>query len=255
MLPRRRERAGATAFLQPPTFTGMSSLISDIGRMSIAEGNSESGSELYDSDPDEEYTILNAVTKTIPTPSSPSCSSKPNSMSVHGCDGGCDGASEYIDGGSQNRPKPKISEVQPTVQDTPTLVNGRLIPDMIEGNGGHSLEANDTIPIQPPVPAVLQNCTNSDLPSTEPWQFLPDMDLLVIVHSHPVPGACQKFLCNNTNEVNLMYHCWLFPDIPFDSSITVSEKLEMGVFEPVGVQPVHLDLDDAGVPFYFLDNR
>ena len=34
---------------------------------------------------------------------------------------------------------------------------------------------------------------------------------------------------------------------------TRSDWLEMGVFQPLGVQPVHLDLQDAGVTFYFLD--
>jgi len=36
---------------------------------------------------------------------------------------------------------------------------------------------------------------------------------------------------------------------------TRSDWLEMGVFQPLGVQPVHLDLQDAGVTFYFLDPR
>jgi len=87
------------------------------------------------------------------------------------------------------------------------------------------------------------------------YQSVPDMDLFIIVHTHPVPGMCQKFLCNNTNEVNLIYHCWLFPDLPYDPQETRSDWLEMGVFHPLGVQPVHLDLQDAGVTFYFLDPR
>ena len=82
-----------------------------------------------------------------------------------------------------------------------------------------------------------------------------DMDLYVIVHSRPSPGKCQKFLCNNMNEINLMYHCWMYPDVPFDPGMSVSEKLLMGVFEPSFVDPVHLDLHDAGVAFYFLDER
>ena len=85
--------------------------------------------------------------------------------------------------------------------------------------------------------------------------IVPNMDLFVIVHSRPSLSKCQKFLCSNTNEVNLMYHCWMYPNVPFDLGMSVSGKLEMGVFEPSFVEPVHLDLQDAGIAFYFLDER
>lgn len=82
-----------------------------------------------------------------------------------------------------------------------------------------------------------------------------DIDLFVIIHSHPPPSLCQKILCSNLDEVNLVYHCWLYKDSPFDPSVTLSSKLEMGVFDPHLVQPVHLELQDGGAPFYFLDER
>ncbi len=82
-----------------------------------------------------------------------------------------------------------------------------------------------------------------------------DMDLFVIVHSYPPPSQCQKFLCVNTDEVNLVYHCWLYKDSPFDSNHTLNRKVQMGVFCPQGVEQVHLNLQDAGVPFDFLDER
>ena len=82
-----------------------------------------------------------------------------------------------------------------------------------------------------------------------------DIDYFFILHSHPPPGACQKFTCSNRNEVNLVYHCWMYQDIPFDPTISVTEQVEMGVFEPSGVLPVHLDLHDSGISFCYLDKR
>ncbi len=84
---------------------------------------------------------------------------------------------------------------------------------------------------------------------------IPDMDFYVIIHSSPPPGICQKFLCSNTNEVNLVYHCWLLADAPCDPSVTISRQLEMGVYDPCNVQPVHLNLMDGGVPFQHLEPR
>ena len=84
---------------------------------------------------------------------------------------------------------------------------------------------------------------------------VPDMDLLVIIHGTPTPKVCQKFLCESVNEVNLVYHCWLYRDSPFIPTMTLNGKLEMGVFCPNGVEPAHLDLQDAGVAFHMLEER
>ena len=96
---------------------------------------------------------------------------------------------------------------------------------------------------------------NSDtLPHPESYT-IPNLDYYIIIHSHPTPGVCQKFLCDNTNEVNLIFHCWLFSDLPLDPTISVTQQMSMGAFEPHGVSPVHLDLADGGLPFFFTDSR
>ena len=84
---------------------------------------------------------------------------------------------------------------------------------------------------------------------------MPEVDFFFMVHTCPPPGLCQKFTCSNYNEINLLFHCWLFKDAPCDPSVTVSAKLEMGVFKPKNVKPVHLDLLDAGVPFNYMEER
>ena len=111
----------------------------------------------------------------------------------------------------------------------------------------------------PPNSLALQFGCASAVPNDTGSSFqdpvISNMDLFVIIHSRPTLGKCQKFLCNNTNEINLMYHCWMYPDALFDPSVSMSGRLEMGVFEPYLVDPVHQDLQDAGVAFYFLDER
>lgn len=84
---------------------------------------------------------------------------------------------------------------------------------------------------------------------------VPNMDYFIMIHSYPPPAQCQKFLCNNTDEVNLLFHCWLYRDIPFDHNLSVLEYVNMGIFCPDGVAPVHLDLQDGGVAFYYLEPR
>lgn len=84
----------------------------------------------------------------------------------------------------------------------------------------------------------------------------PPMDYYIMVHSLPPSGVCQKFLCSNTNEVNLVYHCWLYQSLPLDPSLSVLDQVEMGVFQPSsGVLPVHQNLADAGVAFGHLEPR
>lgn len=85
--------------------------------------------------------------------------------------------------------------------------------------------------------------------------MLLDMDYYIILHAHPLPSLCQKFLCNNTNEVNVLFHFWLFKDIVPDPSMSLLEHVNMGLFNPEGVGPVHLDLQDGGIPFYYLEDR
>ena len=97
-----------------------------------------------------------------------------------------------------------------------------------------------------------------DVPKPFPSHILPNLenlDYYIVIHSYPPPSECQKFLCSNTDEINLIFHCWLYKDMPYDPSIHVVENLEMGVFQPDGVSPVHLDLVDSGVPFFYLEPR
>lgn len=84
---------------------------------------------------------------------------------------------------------------------------------------------------------------------------VPGMDYYIMVHPSPPPGMCQKFLCNNYNEVNVLYHSWLFGDVEYDPSVTLLEPVAMGLFDTVGVAPVHLDLSDAGIAFGYLEER
>ena len=81
------------------------------------------------------------------------------------------------------------------------------------------------------------------------------IDFYFIIHSHPIPSPCQKFMCDNTDEINLVYHCWLFQDVPYDLEENFTDQLDMGVFEPHGVQPVHQNLQDSGIEFGGISER
>jgi hypothetical protein len=81
------------------------------------------------------------------------------------------------------------------------------------------------------------------------------MEFFVLGHTAPTPQECQKFMCSNWNEVNMVYHAWLFSTAPFTQDTTLSEQVEMGVFEARGIQPVHQDLKDAGISFETLSPR
>ena len=189
-------------------------LISNIGRMSIAEAETESETPSEEGS-DEECTILSAVTKT---------------------------ALFANDDNSKESVSRPVSS--PTIHTGPVI--GSTTNSMQNGMGA-SNPTND-IPFT----------ANSPVEPTgfgETCSVVPGMDYYVVVHTHPPPGLCQKFLCSNRDEINILYHCWLFPDVPFDRSVTRSEMLEMGVFEPSGVQSVHQELQDAGVPFHYLDKR
>jgi len=86
-------------------------------------------------------------------------------------------------------------------------------------------------------------------------KFDQPVDFYFIIHTQPVPGLCQKFLCDNMDEINLVFHCWLFQEVPFDPEETFIDQLDMGIFEPQGVQPVHQDLLDSGIEFGAISHR
>lgn len=190
-------------------------LASDIGRMSIAETTSES--ECGDEDKDtDEYLILSAVTKSLDL------------------------------------------DIDNPRADYPQTVRPSLLARASKYYSDGSIEGCEHVSLPrrvdcPTVPQTMTSCSSK--PRSQAAPCVPNMDLFVIVHSYPKPGRCQKFLCNNTNELNLLYHCWLYPDIPCDPSVTVTDQVEMGIFCPQGVQPVHLDLVDGGIAFLYLDRR
>ena len=224
---------------QHPNGGGLSvnSLASTMERMSIAEAQSESGTECDTTD--EEYIVLSPVTKKPPQLEGEVIASEfgctENARGFQSLPATLNGTSVEADhltnsylgiNGHRHRPRAHTFDVN---------MHGHCLSSSQSEDGAH--------------------CRTPRQTAYGNYHSVPEMDLFVIIHTHSPPGVCQKFLCNNTNEVNLMYHCWLFPDLPFDPKVTRSAWLEMGVFQPYGVEPVHLDLQDAGVAFYFLDPR
>ena len=213
-------------------------LVSDIQRLSIQKTDSES-EECCSSE--EEYTVLSGVTKPA-TPSDSETASPvppPNSPTLL----------QVMRGAGNRSPSPLLHTVLPSAL--------RQVPQYC------SVDEETTTCTSPEFQQKIS--TNTATVSYEhirnPLLILakdspvPEMDYFIIVHTYPPPGLCQKFQCGNTDEVNLLYHCWLYPEVPCDPDLVCSQPLEMGVFQPRGVAPVHQDLDDAGVAFYYLHPR
>jgi hypothetical protein len=219
-------------------------LISDIHRLSIQRMESES-EDCYSSEDD--YTVLSGVAKpagstsdgSIPTSPMPPPNS-PTSLQV-------------MRAGIVRSPSPLLHTVLPSaLREIPRYSSSSeeenttcTSPEFQQRLSSHSMATALSLTPHTQDPILF-------LPRDGP---VPEMDYYIILHTHPPPGLCQKFFCNNTNEVNLIYHCWLFPDVPFEPEIVCSEQLEMGVFQPRGVVPVHQDLKDAGVAFSQLQPR
>ena len=110
-------------------------------------------------------------------------------------------------------------------------------------------------PPRAPSPIISSDDHILDIRTSSTADCIPEMDFFLIFHSRPTPGVCQKFMCNNMNEVNLLFHCWLFRGVPCDPSVSVSDQVEMGIFSPQNVRPVHLELVDGGIPFFYMDKR
>ena len=225
-------------------------LISDIHRLSLKRVDSDP-EECYSSE--EDYTVLSGVTKPavgvggsdgdavspVPPPNSPT-------------------SLQVMKGGANRSPSPLLHKALPSAL--------RQIPQY----AGSSVEEENITCTSPEFRQKLSTL----LPTCEPVGDsagpgdtqdtllffgrdypVPEMDYYIIVHTHPPPGMCQKFLCGNTDEVNLLYHCWLYPDVPCHPEVVCSQPLPMGVFQPCGVVPVHQDLQDAGVAFHHLQPR
>ena len=198
-------------------------LTSNIGRMSIAEAPVESDCE----EDTDDYVIINAVTKSpdLDLTDQAACTAQESHVPL---------TTRPVE---RNR-ESGICADRTTRQKLWVAPNERILLSKMN---------------------VSQNSTNCSPAlvdrSKQQAVSIPNMDLFIIVHSYPKPGLCQKFLCDNANEVNLMYHCWLYPDVPFDPQVVLTDQVAMGIFSPQGVRPVHLDLVDAGIPFQFLDHR
>lgn len=82
-----------------------------------------------------------------------------------------------------------------------------------------------------------------------------ETEFYFLCHSMPIPSECQKFMCTNVNEVNLVYHPWLFRNELIDETYCHSYTFKAGVFNYYGIRPVHQDLVDGGIPFDEMDER
>lgn len=234
-----------THLLQPQESVG--DLVADIHRLSIHKGGSES-EDFYSSE--EDYIVLSGVTKPNP--------SRSNS-----------------EGSTSTSPMPPPNSPTSTLQVTtrlglhhrsPSPLLRTLLPSALSEIPEYcpsSDEENTTCTspqFQQRLSSPLSSSAIGDI-TVDQVQLMsrdstvPELDYYIVLHTHPPPGLCQKFLCNKTDEVNLIFHCWLYPDVPFEPEVVCTEQLEMGVFRPCGVAPVHQDLQDAGVAFHYLEPR
>lgn len=58
--------------------------------------------------------------------------------------------------------------------------------------------------------------------------FSQTVDFYFIIHTQPVPSVCQKFLCDNIDEINLIFYYWLFQEASCDPEETLIDQLDMG---------------------------
>jgi hypothetical protein len=80
-----------------------------------------------------------------------------------------------------------------------------------------------------------------------------------MVHGAVRQGPCQKILCSATNEVNIQYHCWVFPKHEIaQGKATSTNSPRVGLFDTHGIEPAHEDVKDPlcrGMPFGKLEAR
>jgi hypothetical protein len=84
------------------------------------------------------------------------------------------------------------------------------------------------------------------------------LECYIFIHSVPERRECQHFNCSHDNEINLMYHTWLYGAHTLDETLEVSGKIMMGVFEPNAVSPAHQEAEDIlsrGVAFNQMEER
>ena len=223
-------------------------LITDINHMSIQKTDSESADELYSSE--EDFTILSGVTK-------PACNSDGSTTTSPVPPPNSPTSLQVMKGGANRCPSLLLYNVLPTaLQQIPHHTASHSNTDEENTTCTSPEFQQKLLTLQPSIAEA-----DITLQSQEPVMLLPrhcavpEMDYFIIIHTHPPPGLCQKFLCENTNEVNLLFHCWLYPNVPCEPAVVCSQQLEMGIFQPRGVAPVHQDLQDAGIAFYHLQPR
>jgi hypothetical protein len=101
------------------------------------------------------------------------------------------------------------------------------------------------------VPQALVECIKDILQNDSSSSI----EFYISVCTQPRPGECQKFMCSNWNEVNMMYHTWLYASEKFTEDLNVTKFINMGIFGAYGIKPVHLDLKDAGITFESFEPR
>lgn len=110
--------------------------------------------------------------------------------------------------------------------------------------------------IELPYPSLDNLPFSKELASTiHENAFIKSKSCYFVIHSKPTPSVCQKFLCDNVNEVNVMYHPWVFKDVTIDDMFCKVVNIECGIFDTFGVTPVHLNLLDGGIPFNEIGTR
>lgn len=243
---RPRRRGVKRDNVQPQESIG--ELIDDIHHLSLQKEDTE----LEDCCSSEEnYTVLSGVTASAtPRTNSDSDTSSPvpppNSPT----------SLQVVRGGINRTPSPLLHAVLPSALQQISRHSPLSSEEEEERTTCTSPQFQQKLlTLQPSVFITTQTDSREPLLMLAEDCPVPEMDYYVLVHTYPPPGLCQKFLCGNTDEVNLLYHCWLYPEVPCDPSIVCSEQLSMGVFQPRGVAPVHQDLSDSGVAFHHLQPR
>jgi len=66
-----------------------------------------------------------------------------------------------------------------------------------------------------------------------------NIEFYIMIHPFIEPQPCQHFLCSNTHEINLIFHCWAFKGITFNLELDIQKSVEMGIFEANGVKETH----------------
>jgi hypothetical protein len=87
-----------------------------------------------------------------------------------------------------------------------------------------------------------------------------DENVALFVHVHGVAprNPCQHFTCSNVDELSVVLHAFLFPEVGFGVARNFFKAPAVGLFEPVNVEEVHQnpkDVPGSGVRFGALEPR